>query len=208
MPTAQPCQGMAEKVSLLSFACTVLEAADNSRPALRANGTRPRKHTPSITSRDDAFTPLGAKSRKATGLEASGPFLPGVTWITSRAPFPRERREAGVQRLMTVGPCDGCTAGVTVKPSLLLKSLGHGQPHLQELRPQRRHRRLLQLVRRGNHGQGPQSPPRRPAQEASGAARETSTRPAGHALLAAAALRLVRKRNNSMPALALQTVTI
>ena len=52
--------------------------------------------------------------------------------------------------LMTVGPCDGGTAGAIVGLSLFLEGLGHGQPHLQELRPQRRRRRLLQLVRRGN----------------------------------------------------------
>ena len=42
MQTAQPCPGMAEKVSLLSFACTVLEGADYSTPSPQVNGTRPR----------------------------------------------------------------------------------------------------------------------------------------------------------------------
>ena len=42
MPTAQPCPGVAEKVSLLSFACSVPEGADQSRRTLQANGTRPR----------------------------------------------------------------------------------------------------------------------------------------------------------------------
>ena len=47
---------------------------------------------------------------------------------------------------------------VIVKLSLFLEGLDHGQPHLQELRPQRRRRRLLQLVPCGHHGQGPQPP--------------------------------------------------
>ena len=59
---------------------------------------------------------------------------------------------------MTVGHCEWKDRGVIVKLSLFLEGLGHGQPHLQELRPQRRHRRLLQLVRRGNHGQRPATP--------------------------------------------------
>ena len=68
---------------------------------------------------------------------------------------------------MTVGHCEWKDRGVIVKLSLFLEGLGHGQPHLQELRPQRRHRRLLQLVRRGNHGQRPQSPLPEPTQETS-----------------------------------------
>ena len=75
--------------------------------------------------------------------------------------------------LMTVGPCDGGTAGAIVELSLFPEGLGHGQPHLQELRPQRRPRRLLQFVRRGNHGQRPQPPPPRPAEE-------TSSKDQGH----------------------------
>ena len=39
--------------------------------------------------------------------------------------------------------------------------------HLQELRPQCRRRRLLQFVRRGDHGHCPQPPFPRPAQETS-----------------------------------------
>ena len=54
---------------------------------------------------------------------------------------------------MTVGLCDGGATGATVEPSLFLEGPGHGQPHLQELRPQRQRRRLLQFVRYGHHGQ-------------------------------------------------------
>ena len=42
-PTAQPCDGVAEKVSLHQFAYSVSEGSDHSRPALQADGTRPRK---------------------------------------------------------------------------------------------------------------------------------------------------------------------
>ena len=91
MLTASPCQGVAEKVSLDPFACSESEGADYSRPALQANGTRPRKRRPSITSRADSFAPIGAKIRKATGLEASGPFLSGAKWRTCMAPFLRKR---------------------------------------------------------------------------------------------------------------------
>ena len=37
----QPCDGMAEKVSLDPLACSVLEAAGQSRRTLHANGTYP-----------------------------------------------------------------------------------------------------------------------------------------------------------------------
>ena len=43
MLTAQPYQGMADRVSLVPFACSVLEGADDSRHVLQANGTRPTK---------------------------------------------------------------------------------------------------------------------------------------------------------------------
>ena len=59
---------------------------------------------------------------------------------------------------MTVGSCDSGTAGAIVKLSLFLEVPDHGQPHLQDLLPQRRRRRMLQLVRRGNHGQRAQPP--------------------------------------------------
>ena len=45
MPTAQPCQRAAEKVSLVPFACSVPEGADDSRPALQTNGIRPIKNS-------------------------------------------------------------------------------------------------------------------------------------------------------------------
>ena len=105
---------------------------------------------------------------------------------------------------MTVGHCDGDTAEVIVEPSLFLGGLGHGQPHLQELRPQRRRRRLLQLVRRGHHGQRPQPPLPQSTKETSSRARETSTatrtRCQQH-IRSTAAVPVV-------PALALQGITI
>ena len=39
---------------------------------------------------------------------------------------------------MTVDHCEWNDREVIVKPSLFLEGLGYGQPHLQELRPQRR----------------------------------------------------------------------
>ena len=42
IPTAQPCQWVAEKVSLVPLACSVSEGVDYSRPSLQVNGTRPR----------------------------------------------------------------------------------------------------------------------------------------------------------------------
>ena len=41
MPTAQPCEWVAEKVSLAQLACSVLEAAGQGRHTLHANGTYP-----------------------------------------------------------------------------------------------------------------------------------------------------------------------
>ena len=43
MLTAQPCQAVAEKVSLVPLAYSVVEAAGHSRHTLQTNGTRPRK---------------------------------------------------------------------------------------------------------------------------------------------------------------------
>ena len=96
MLAVQPCQGVAEGVSLVPFACSVLEGADYHMPALQDNGTRPRKHRPSITSCDDVFAPIGVKIREATGLEASEPFFPEATWMTSRAPFPGKHSNSRV----------------------------------------------------------------------------------------------------------------
>ena len=133
MPTDQPCDGVAEKVSLVPFACSVLEGAGQSRHTLHANGTSP----------------------------GNG-----------------EEREC--QPLMTVGHCEWKDRGVIVKLSLFLEGLGHGQPHLQELRPQRRRRRLLQFVRRGNHGHCPQPPLPRPMEETTSRATDTSAATRAH----------------------------
>ena len=93
----------------------------------------------------------------------------------SRGSFPGKRWRGHQGGLMTVGPCDSGTAGAIVELSLFLEGLGHGQPHLQELRPQRRRWRLLQFVRRGHHGQRPQPPLPRPMEETSISATDTST---------------------------------
>ena len=58
--------------------------------------------------------------------------------------------------------------------SLFPEGLGHGERHLQELRPRGRCRRLLQLVRCGDHGQCPQPPLQRSAKETSSRTRDTS----------------------------------
>jgi hypothetical protein len=100
--------------------------------------------------------------------------------MASRAPFPGKPRGAEAQQLMTVGHCERKDRGVIVKPSLFLEGLSHGQPHLQELRPQRRRRRLLQRVRRGHHVQRPQPPLPRPAQETSLRTTDTSTATRAH----------------------------
>ena len=100
---------------------------------------------------DDCCRPSGATQHM--------PILPNTTFV----------------ELMTVDPCAGGVAAATVKPSLFLEGPGHGQLQLQELRPQRRLRRLLQLVRRGNYGQRPQPPLPRPAQETSSRTRDPST---------------------------------
>ena len=108
---------------------------------------------------------------------------------------------------MTVGPCDSGTAGAIVELSLFLEGPDHGQPHLQELRPQRRCRRLLQLVRRGDHGQCPQPSLPRPMEETSiRRATDTSTVAKTHGrrthpVNSACSIRVA-------PALALQSVTI
>ena len=95
------------------------------------------------------FRPDRRENGEINGLEASGQFLPGRD--------PEGRRGAlslgnggGAHQwgLMTVGPCDSGTAGAIVELSLFLEGPRHGQPHLQDLRAQRRRRRLLQLVRR------------------------------------------------------------
>ena len=76
---------------------------------------------------------------------------------------------------MTAGHCEWKDRGVIVKLSLFLEGLGHGQPHLQELRPQRRRRRLLQLVCHGHHAQRPQHPLPQLAEKTSSRATGTST---------------------------------
>ena len=69
--------------------------------------------------------------------------------------------------LATAGPCGGGAAGAITELSLFLEGLGHGQTHLQELRPRGRRQRILLFVRRGNHGQRPQPTlPRRPGPNA------------------------------------------
>ena len=122
----------------------------------------------------------------------------------SRGPFPGKRWRWHRGGLMTVGPCDAGTAGAIVELSLFLEGPRHGQPHLQELRPQRRRRRLLQFVRRGHHGQCPQPPLPRPTQETSSRTRDTSAvaRTHGrHHIRSTAPVRVA-------PALALHSVTI
>ena len=93
----------------------------------------------------------------------------------SRGPFPGKRWRWHRGGLITVGPCDAGTAGAIVELSLFLEGPRHGQPHLQELRPQRRCRRLLQLVHYGHRGQGLQSLLRRPSEETSSRAKDSST---------------------------------
>ena len=66
------------------------------------------------------------------------------------------------------------TEGLSSNSQLSLEGPGHDQPHLQELRPQRRRRRLPQFVRYGHHGQRPHPPLSRPAQETSSRATDTS----------------------------------
>ena len=67
-----------------------------------------------------------------------------------------------------------------MEPLLFLEAPGHGERHLQELRPERRRRRLLQLVRRGNHGQCPQPSLPQPAEETSCRTRNASTETRTH----------------------------
>ena len=122
----------------------------------------------------------------------------------SRGSFPGKRWRGHQGGLMTVGPCDSGTAGAIVELSLFLEGPDHGQPHLQVLRPQRRCRRLLQLVRRGNYGQCPQPPLPRPAQDTSSRARDTSTATRANGrqhIRSTAPVRII-------PGLALQVVTI
>ena len=64
MLAAQPCEEVAEKVSLVTFACSVLEGASHSRYMQQANGARPRKRRPSITSCADVFASIGVKIRE------------------------------------------------------------------------------------------------------------------------------------------------
>ena len=105
---------------------------------------------------------------------------------------------------MTIGPCDSGTAGAIVELSLCLEGPDHGQPHLQELRAQRRCRRLLQLVRRGNYGQCPQPSLPRPMEETSIRATDTSTGARANGRQHIRSIAPVR----IIPGLALQAVTI
>ena len=76
----------------------------------------------------------------------------------------------------------------------LLEGPGYGERTVQDLRPRRQLRRLLQLVRRGNHGQRPQPPLPWPAQETSSRTTDTSTSARTqerHHIRSAAALRVV-----------------
>ena len=54
--TAQPCQGVVEKVSLFPFTCNVLEGADNSRHTLQANENRQNRGSSAASA---AFTWAG-----------------------------------------------------------------------------------------------------------------------------------------------------
>ena len=66
-------------------------------------------------------------------------------------------------------PCEGGQKGYVRILNSSREGLAHGQREVQDLRPRGRGRRLLQLARRGHHGQGPQLLLRRSAQETSGA---------------------------------------
>ena len=66
MLTAQPCQGMAEKVSPDPLACTVLEVAGQSRPSLQANETESLRDLPSFHNKDH-YQPMLDVSRERIG---------------------------------------------------------------------------------------------------------------------------------------------
>ena len=97
-------------------------------------------------------------------MEASGPFSPGQALeVCLGVSFPGNGG-ADPRGTDDSWPLRRRHSKAIVKLSLFLEGLGHGQPYLQELRPQRRRWRLLQLVRRGNYGHcPPPSPPSEPA---------------------------------------------
>ena len=64
--------------------------------------------------------------------------------------------------------------GVSSNPQPSPREPGHGERTVQDLRPRRQLRRLLQFVRRGHHGQCPQTLLRRPTEEISPATGEIS----------------------------------
>ena len=104
------------------------------------------------------------KLGKSTVWRPPVSFYPDGIQKGVERPVPRETVAMAPGGLMKFGPCDAGTAGAIVEFSLFPEGLSHGQPHLQELRPQRPSWRLLQLVRRGNHDQRPQPPVPQPAQ--------------------------------------------
>ena len=66
MQTAQPCQGVAEKVSPDPLACTVLEVAGQSRHTLQANETESLRDLPSFHNKDH-YRPMLDVSRERIG---------------------------------------------------------------------------------------------------------------------------------------------
>ena len=82
--------------------------------------------------------------------------------------------------------------GVSSNPHSFHEGFGHGERKVQVLRSCRQRRSLLQLVRRGHHGQEPQSPLRRSTEETSRSPRVTSTAAVGDVLSAATVHRVAR----------------
>ena len=181
----------------------VLKTAAEART--RVPPGRPGRNRPLKTQPAGSFSRRSArKTGKSTVWRPPVSFYPAGIRKGVEGPFPRETVALAPGGLMTVGPCDSGTAGAIVELSLFLEGPDHGQPHMQDLRPQRRRRRLLQLVRRGNHGQCPQPPLPRPTQETSSRTTDTSTEARTHGrhhILSTAPVRVA-------PALALRGVTI
>ena len=66
MQTAQSCEGVAEKVSLVRFACGESEVAGQSRPSLQANETESLRDLPSFHNKDH-YQPMLDVSRERMG---------------------------------------------------------------------------------------------------------------------------------------------
>ena len=78
MLTAQPCYGLAEKVSLILFACSLFEVASQSRYTLQASEIESLRDVNFFYNKDH-YQPMLNRSRQQTGHVMREAALPART---------------------------------------------------------------------------------------------------------------------------------